>query len=109
MGPPYPSRRAPRNDCVAGKRTSLRPPQDEADQRPRSVLVVHIERDALACSSPLQALDPLGGLVQNGGNLVERILRHLCFAEAMTQDRAQVFHGATDRGAVGLLARRREL
>ena len=33
-GPPHPSRRALRNDCVSRKRTYLRPPQDEADKRP---------------------------------------------------------------------------
>jgi hypothetical protein len=45
MGPPHPSRRAPRNDCVSRKRMCLRPPQDEADRRAASVLPIHFQRD----------------------------------------------------------------
>src|SRR5712691_11370796 len=45
MGPPHPSRRALRDACVSGKRICLRPPQDEADKQPSSVLPIHCERD----------------------------------------------------------------
>jgi len=44
-GPPHPSRRAPRDDCVARKRMCLRPPQDEADIRPVSFIPIHFQRD----------------------------------------------------------------
>jgi hypothetical protein len=47
MGPPHPSRRALRDACVSGKRICLRPPQDEADRRPSSILPIHFQRDSL--------------------------------------------------------------
>jgi hypothetical protein len=46
-GPPHPSRRAPRYVCMCRKHMCRRPPQDEADKRPASVFVDHIERDTL--------------------------------------------------------------
>ena len=62
MGPPHPSRRAPRDDCVFCQRTDTRPPQDEAEQRSASVLSIPFQSGTLWERFPIasrQSLHPL--------------------------------------------------
>ena len=56
-----------------------------------------------------QSLDALCCLVNDGRNLVQRFFPYTFAAEAMPQYRTKVVQGATNRRAIRLIARRREV